>query len=78
MLAVAAIERAGRPDRAAVLEALRAIGTFEGITGPISFTPTGEREGAFISFYQVTPTAGGGRTMAYQGTTAELSRADAG
>ena len=43
MLAVTAIDRAGRPDRAAVLGAFQDIGTFAGVSGPISFTPTGER-----------------------------------
>ena len=73
MLALTAIDRAGRSDRSAVLEALRDIGEFAGVSGPISFTPTGERTGAFVSFYEVE--AGeNGRTMAYRGTTAELSR----
>jgi branched-chain amino acid transport system substrate-binding protein len=71
MLVVEAIVRAGRPDRAAVLEAFRSIGTYDGITGPISFSPTGEREGAFASLYRVT-SDGADRTMSYLGTTTEL------
>lgn len=78
MLAVAAVGRAGRPDRAAVLAALDDLGTFAGVTGPISFTPSGERDGAFISFYRVEAAPDGGRTMAYRGTTAELAGSPAG
>jgi branched-chain amino acid transport system substrate-binding protein len=74
-LVIEAIARAARPDRAAVLDALRGLGTFAGVTGPIAFTPTGERENAYISFYAVEAD-GDGRTMAYRGTTAELSPTD--
>jgi branched-chain amino acid transport system substrate-binding protein len=73
MLAITAIDRAGRADRTAVLEAFQGIGTFAGVSGPISFTPTGERDGAFVSFYEVEADDNG-PTMAYRGTTAELSR----
>ncbi len=66
MLTVAAIQAAGRPDRAAVHGALHGLGTFEGITGPISFTPTGERINTFTSVYKVEAAADGGRTMVYQ------------
>jgi branched-chain amino acid transport system substrate-binding protein len=72
-LAITAIDRAGRADRAAVLAAFHDIGTFAGVSGPISFTPTGERDGAFVSFYEVEADESG-PTMAYRGTTAELSR----
>lgn len=72
MLAIEAINRAGRSDRAAVLDAGRAIGTFAGVSGAIAFTPTGERVGAFVSFYEVEADVDG-RTMAYRGTTAELA-----
>jgi ABC-type branched-subunit amino acid transport system substrate-binding protein len=65
-LVVAAIRAAGRADRAAVHGALHGLGTFDGITGPISFTPTGERVIASTSFYKVEATAEGGRAMVYR------------
>jgi branched-chain amino acid transport system substrate-binding protein len=71
MTVVAALHSAGVVDRRAVLEAFRSIGTFEGITGPISFTSTGERSGAFVSLYRVVMD-GEQRVMSYIGTTAEL------
>lgn len=71
MIVVAAIEQATTPDRAGVLASFESLGPYDGITGPISFTATGEREGAFVSLYQVR-NDGDGRTMTYLGTTAEL------
>lgn len=71
MLVVEAIVRAGGPDRSGVLEAFRSLGTHQGITGPISFSPDGEREGAFASLYRVT-SDGTTSTMSYLGTTTEL------
>jgi branched-chain amino acid transport system substrate-binding protein len=71
MMIVAALDRAGVADRTAVLDAFRSLGTYQGITGPISFTPTGERDGAFVSLYRVAMD-GEQRLMSYIGTTAEL------
>jgi branched-chain amino acid transport system substrate-binding protein len=69
MLTVAAIQAAGRPDRAAVHGALHGLGTFEGITGPISFTPTGERISMLTSLYKVEAAADGSRTMVFKGSS---------
>jgi ABC-type branched-subunit amino acid transport system substrate-binding protein len=71
MMVVAALEQAGAADRAAVLDAFRSLGTFDGITGPISFTAAGERSGAFVSLYRVAMD-GEQRVMSYIGTTADL------
>lgn len=71
LLVVESIRRAASADRPGVLEAFESIDRYDGITGPISFTATGEREGAFVSLYEVQA-AGGGRVMSYLGTTAEL------
>ncbi|MFN8497943.1 MAG: branched-chain amino acid ABC transporter substrate-binding protein [Anaerolineae bacterium] len=76
MLLAEAIRRAGRPDRAAVLAALRDLGAYDGVTGRIRFDASGERLDAPISFYQVRLTAGG-REMHYLGMTSELLPASA-
>ena len=65
-----------RPDRAAVLAALRDLGAYDGVTGRIRFDASGERLDAPISFYQVRLTAGG-REMHYLGMTSELLPASA-
>ena len=42
MLAAAAAEKAGSNDRTAINDALAAIGTYEGISGPITFDENGD------------------------------------
>ena len=42
MLAAAAAEKAGSNDRAAINDALASIGTYEGISGPITFDENGD------------------------------------
>ncbi len=71
MLLAEAIRRAGRPDRAAVLAALRSLGEYHGVTGTIRFDASGERLDAPVSFYQVRLTDAG-REMSYLGMTSEL------
>jgi branched-chain amino acid transport system substrate-binding protein len=47
-----AIERAGKKDRAAILEAMRS-GTYAGITGPFSFDTNGDPTQAYLAGYMV-------------------------
>ena len=42
MLAAAAAEKAGKNDRTAINDAIAQIGTYEGISGPITFDPNGD------------------------------------
>jgi branched-chain amino acid transport system substrate-binding protein len=75
LLAVRAIDAATELTRPAVLEAFRALGPQEGVTGTIRFDATGERLGSPVSLYRVTLDADGQREMSYQGTTDELAAA---
>ena len=63
--------RGGVPDRASVLQQVRSLRGFEGVTGPVSFDPTGERIGAPVSLYRVQKT-GEGLEMRYLGITSDL------
>jgi len=47
------IRRAGVPSRSAVLEKIRELDGFEGVTGPISFTSEGNRCDAQVTIWQV-------------------------
>jgi len=42
MLAAAAAEKAGKNDRAAINEALAQMGTYQGVSGPITFDENGD------------------------------------
>jgi branched-chain amino acid transport system substrate-binding protein len=56
-LMLAAIEKVGKPDRAAIRDAVRATKDYEGILGfPISFDDKGDVEGAKVYIYQVQGT----------------------
>jgi branched-chain amino acid transport system substrate-binding protein len=71
MLVAAARAAAASDTRAAVLEAFRALGTHDGVTGPINFTPEGERRDAPIGLYEVRRSEGE-RVMHFLGTTEQL------
>ncbi len=69
MLIVEALAKAGEVSRSSVAEAFRSLGTYQGITGDISFDANGERLDAPVSWYRVGR-IGGERVMEYQGTVA--------
>jgi len=71
MIIAEALRRVERPDRSKILEAVRNLRDFQGVSGLINFDPTGERVGAPIGFYHVAK-SGEERTMEYVGTTLEL------
>ena len=71
MIIAEALRRAGIADRGRVLEEMRNLRNFQGVSGVVNFDPTGERIDAPISFYRVRP-AGGGLEMEYVGVTVEL------
>ena len=71
MIIAQALKRDGEADRARILEAVRNLHDFQGVSGLINFEANGERVGAPIGFYQVRK-ANEERTMAYVGTTLEL------
>ncbi len=48
-----AICRAGTPDRSMVLEAVRKVDGYRGVTGPIRFEPNGNRRDAQVTIWQV-------------------------
>jgi branched-chain amino acid transport system substrate-binding protein len=53
-LMISAIEKVGKPDRAAIRDAVRATKDYQGILGfPISFDDKGDVEGAKVYIYQV-------------------------
>jgi branched-chain amino acid transport system substrate-binding protein len=52
-LLIAAITQAGRPDRQRVLEAMRNMPDFIGVTGPIQFEPNGDRQNPQVSIWRV-------------------------
>jgi branched-chain amino acid transport system substrate-binding protein len=66
MVVVEALVRAGSADRAAVLQALKDMDSYHGITGAIAFDDNGERIDAPVSWYRVER-RDGDRYMAYQG-----------
>jgi branched-chain amino acid transport system substrate-binding protein len=45
--------RAGTPDRSMVLEAVRKVDGYQGVTGPIRFEPNGNRRDAQVTIWQV-------------------------
>lgn len=69
MLIVEALARAGEVSRSSVADAFRSLGTYQGITGDISFDENGERVDAPVSWYRVSRHSGE-RVMEYQGTVA--------
>lgn len=71
MIIAEALRRAGGPDRRRILAEVRSLRDYQGVSGLINFSPTGERVGAPISFYHVVKTEQG-RVMEYLGTTLEL------
>lgn len=71
MIVAEALRRAGEPDRRRVLAEVRGLRDYQGVSGLVNFSPTGERVGAPISFYHVVKTEQG-RMMEYLGTTLEL------
>jgi len=71
MIVAEALRRAGVPDRARVLEEVRKLQNFEGVSGRVNFDPTGERIDAPVSFYRVRKTDKG-LEMGYVGVTPEL------
>jgi dTDP-4-amino-4,6-dideoxygalactose transaminase/ABC-type branched-subunit amino acid transport system substrate-binding protein len=71
MIVAEALRRAGGPDRRRILVEVRNLRDYQGVSGLINFSPTGERAGAPISFYHVVKSEQG-RMMAYLGTTLEL------
>jgi branched-chain amino acid transport system substrate-binding protein len=52
-VALAAIERAGKLDRAAIRDAIVSTRDYDGILGPWSFTPTGDTSLTTMSVRQV-------------------------
>lgn len=52
-LLIAALTRAGRPERQAVLQAIAAMDEFAGVTGPIRFEPNGDRHNPQVSIWRV-------------------------
>ena len=71
MLIAQAVRLSGVPDRARVLEEVRNVRDFQGVSGIINFDQTGERIDAPISCYRVAKTKKG-REMEYLGTFLEL------
>jgi ABC-type branched-subunit amino acid transport system substrate-binding protein len=71
MIVAEALRRAGVPDRAQVLEQVRQLRDFEGVSGLINFDPTGERVNAPVGLYRVHKTDQG-LEMGYLGITSEL------
>ncbi|MCK6626470.1 MAG: branched-chain amino acid ABC transporter substrate-binding protein [Anaerolineae bacterium] len=71
MIVAEALRRAGGPDRRRILAEVRSLRDYQGVSGLVNFSPTGERVGAPISFYHVVKTEQG-RVMEYLGTTLEL------
>lgn len=51
---IAALEKAGRKDRGAVLEAMRQIPEFRGVTGKISFDERGDNKNQSIGIFRIT------------------------
>ena len=50
---IAAIQKAGRKDRQAVLKAVRAIPSFQGVTGEVVFDAKGDNRNQFIGVFKV-------------------------
>lgn len=75
MLIAQALKDSGRPERASVLEGVRNVRDFQGVSGVINFGQTGERIDAPISCYRVAKTEKG-REMEYLGTLLELLSRD--
>jgi len=50
---IAAIRKAGTPNREAILKAMREIPSFTGITGEVRFNAIGDNENQFIGVFQV-------------------------
>ena len=50
---IAAIQKAGRKDRAAVLKAMREIPVFKGVTGDVTFDEKGDNKNQFIGIFKV-------------------------
>ncbi len=72
MLVAEALRRAEEPTRQGVLQAFRAMESYEGITGTVRFSDIGERLDAPVSFYRVEM-SDGQRVMAYQGVTTDIA-----
>jgi branched-chain amino acid transport system substrate-binding protein len=72
MLIAEALRRVRVPDRRRILDAVRALREFPGVSGPITFTETGERLNAGIGFYRVRGHKDGGREMEFLGRTADF------
>ena len=70
-LVAAACAAATSDTREAVLEAFHGLGAYEGVTGPVRFTPEGERRDAPIGLYEVRR-VDEGRVMHFLGTTDRL------
>jgi branched-chain amino acid transport system substrate-binding protein len=75
MLIAQALRFSGHADRARVLEWVRNVSDFQGVSGIINFDQTGERIDAPISCYRVAKTEKG-REMEYLGTFLELLSRD--
>jgi branched-chain amino acid transport system substrate-binding protein len=52
-LLITALVKAAQPDRQRVLEAVRSIADFAGVTGSIQFEPNGDRQDPQVSIWQV-------------------------
>jgi ABC-type branched-subunit amino acid transport system substrate-binding protein len=52
-LLIAALVQAAQPDRQRVLEAVRTMPDFAGVTGPIQFQPNGDRQDPQVSIWRV-------------------------
>jgi len=72
MLIAEALRRVRTPDRRRILDAVHALRGFPGVSGPITFTETGERLNAGIGFYRVRGLTDGRREMVFLGLTTDL------
>jgi branched-chain amino acid transport system substrate-binding protein len=52
-IAIEAIRQAGTPDRTRVVDAMKNLGTVQGVTGPVSFDANGDNQNQFIGVFKV-------------------------